>query len=221
MLSKSIPVDREISINPNYTFNCKISSKGILEFTSHILCEISGYEEYELIDEPLTSLAHPDMPNLFFEVLTERLAKKKPMRLFVKLLAKDGRYYWLMMDFYTKTDQNEVILAHYSKSVAASQNAIHKLQPLYKILSKIEDKTENTKASRRYLVGYLEERNLNYDQLIKELILPQVKDEYPQHNTASLKENNTQNIDLTTFENTEQIAPVVKKKKSMFRRIFG
>ncbi len=221
MLSKSTPVDREISVNPNYTFNCKISSQGILEFTSHILCEISGYEEYELIDEPLISLAHPDMPNLFFEVLTERLAKSQPMHLFAKLMAKDGRYYWLMMDFSTKLDQNGAILAHYSKSIAASPSVVHKLQSLYKILSKIENKTGNTKASRRYLVGYLEERNLNYDQLIKELLLPQVKDEYTQYNTASLKENNTQNIDVDTFENMEQIVPVVKIKKSLFRRIFG
>ena len=239
MLSKPIPVDREININPNYSFNCKISSKGTLEFTSHILCEISGYEEYELINEPLISLAHPNMPKILFEVLTERLAKSQPMRLFMKLMAKDGRYYWLMMDFYTKSDQDGVILAHYSESVAAPQYATHKLQPLYKILSKIEEKTGNTKASRRYLVGFLEDRNLNYDQLIKELSSAQVeykndtasqfvsKEIQPQDKTQEihhLKENHVNynnNIDLSSFDENPHKTTAVVKKKSLFRRIFG
>lgn len=229
MLSESAPIDREININPNNIFNFKYSSEGIIEFVSHILCEVSGYEEYELINQPLISLTHPGMPKILFEILTERLTNKKPMRLFVKLLAKDGRYYWLMMDFYTKSDQDDNILGHYSTGVIAPQYAVHKLQHLYKILSKIEDKTRNTKVSRRYLVGFLEERDLNYNQLIKELSTSKTfsKEVTPENNKLdtfyvkekSINHNNSMNYSFF-YENSQKRAPVVKRK-SLFKRIFG
>jgi PAS domain S-box-containing protein len=177
------PSNREININPSAVFNCKINPEGIIDYANHQFCEVSGYEEYELIGEKMDIFRHPDMPQVFFEVLMERLQKKEPMRIIAKLISKDKRYFWLMIDFETKSDKEGNIIAHYSTSRVAPQYSIHRVDTLNNILAKIESKTGNTKASRRYLVGFLEERNLTYNQYVEELCKPHPEFENPQTNT--------------------------------------
>ncbi len=161
--------DREININPTDVFNLKINPEGFIDYANHRFCEVSGYEEYELIGEPLDILKHPDMPQLFFEVLNERLHKREPMRMFIKFQSKDGRPFWVLMDFETKTDNNDNIVAHYAKGKAAPRYGVFKMESLNKILTKIESKTHSTDASKRYLIGYLEERKMTYNKYIDEI----------------------------------------------------
>lgn len=230
-----IPIDKEISISKNASFNCKISADGIIEYANHQFCEVSGYEEFDLIGESMLLLRHPDMPMLFFNILMERLEKKEPMRIIAKFLAKDGRYFWLNVDFTTKTNEEGEIIAHYSNSKPAPLYAVHKMNALHKILSKIEDKTGDFEASKRYIIGFLEERNMSYNQYIKELTAGHAEYEqtfnsnvYSQRNTSSESPFN-QNIDFDLsldnqeFENKtakpEAMKP--KKKKSLLKKVFG
>ncbi len=228
--------DREISINPSSLLNCKINNEGIIEYVNQQFCEICGYEEFEIIGESIEKLRHPDMPKIFFEVLRERLAKRESMRLIAKFLAKDGRYYWLMTDFDTKVNNAGEVQAHYNRSIAAPSFAVHKISSIYKILSKIEAKTGNTKTSERYLVGFLEERNLTYNEYIEDLCVSRLEYENPpiaQPNVSQQSQSPFQNqsfntnIDLlhsnsnvlATKPEPEPEAP--NKKKSLFQRIFG
>ncbi len=223
------PIDKEITIRPSMIFNCKISPEGKIDYANHQFCEISGYEEYELIGEPMHMFRHPDMPEVFFEILIERLQKKEPMRLFAKFLAKDGRYFWLMIDFETKVDKEGNILAHYSTSKAAPLYAVHKIASLHDILSKIEEKTGNTEASKRYLIGFLEERNMTYNQFVEELSVSHPEYEKP-FQPAYTAPNNTINqglaynssFDLTgDFATNKQNWQEQKKKKTLLKKLFG
>lgn len=223
------PLDREISINPNAVLNCKINSDGIIEYVNQQFCEISGYEEFEIIGESIEKLRHPDMPKIFFETLSERLTKKESMRLLAKFLAKDGRYYWLMSDFDTKLGPASEIIAHYNRSVAAPSYAVHKISSIYKILSKIEAKTGNTKTSERYLIGFLEERGITYNEFVDTLIATQPVYE----NTVNNQLENSQrsqspfpnqqhsNVDLLHTSTNVVNQKETVKKKSLFQRIFG
>lgn len=225
-----IPTDREISINPSSLLNCKINSDGVIEYVNQQFCEISGYEEFEIIGESIEILRHPDMPKIFFEVLKERLAKKESMRLIAKFLAKDGRFYWLLTDFDTKLSNTGEIIAHYNRSTSAPSYAIHNINSIYKILSKIEAKTGNTKTSERYLVGFLEERNMTYNEYIEDLISSRPEYEnkvinQPESSQQSRSpfqnQNNNTNVDLLHTTNNVNSRPETEKKKSLFQRIFG
>lgn len=226
------PTDREISINPASILNCKINNDGVIEYVNQQFCEISGYEEFEIIGESIDKLRHPDMPRIFFDVLKERLAKKESMRMIAKFLAKDGRYYWLMTEFDTKVSSTGEVLAHYNRSVAAPSYAVHKISSIYKILSKIEAKTGNTKTSERYLVGFLEERNLTYNEFIEDLSTsrPEYENKVTmQPETTQRSQDPFQNqsfntdVDLLHTNNTLETTREKKteKKKSLFQRIFG
>jgi len=227
------PSNREISISPSAVFSCKISPEGTIDYANHQFCEISGYEEYELIGESMDIFRHPEMPMVFFEVLMERLQKKEPMRIIAKFLAKDKRYFWLMIDYETKSDKEGNIIAHYSTSTAAPQYAIHRVDALYNILAKIENKTGDTKASKRYLIGFLEERNLTYNQYVEELCKTHPEFDNPQINTfkrqivqseqtlPKAKPVNRIEKPLSYTPKSEFIQKPKPKQKSLLKRLFG
>lgn len=226
---KQSPIDKEISINPTASFNWKISPDMLIDYANHHFCEVSGFEEFELIGETIEKIRHPEMPKVILEVLYERLEKKEPMRVITKILAKDGRYFWLMVDFSTKVDKSGEIIAHYGVSKIAPQYAVHKIKALYKILAKIEEKTESSEASKRYLIGFLEERNLNYNKYIEELSISHPEYEKPfQQQTfsqrAALQTEPSKSFNNFGFDSslaTKRPEKKVPKKKSLLKKVFG
>lgn len=237
-----LPVDREINVNPSSNLLCKINAEGIIEYVNHAFSELSGYEEFEIIGESMDILRHPDMPDVIYEVLKERLEKKEPIQLLNKMLAKDGRYFWLLSSFETKISNEDEIIAHFSHSIAAPSYTVHKISSLYKILSKIESKSKDTVVSKRYLIGFLEERNLSYNQFIEELNVNQPEYEKPfqQQQSAFSRSTDTpkksvndhldamsynSNLDLSNIKKkktpVQESSKTPKKKRSLFKRIFG
>jgi len=235
------PVDREINIHQSAVLSCKINADGIIEYVNPSFSEASGYEEFEIIGESMDILRHPDVPQVIYDVLKERLEKKDPIRLVTKQLAKDGRYFWVLSDFESRINDAGNLIAHYSHSVAAPTYAVHKINTLYKILSKIESKTGNTEVSKRYLIGFLEERNLNYNQFIEELSASHPEYEKPfQQQKIQQDFTNNSNVEIndshlnsmnhkanfevssaSKIDSTSQNIPKSKKKKSLFMRVFG
>jgi len=220
------PSETEVNINPSAVFiNCKMSTIGDIEYANHQFCDISGYEEYELIGESMESLCHIDMPKIIFQVLFERLQKKEPIRILVKFTAKENRFFWLMTDFKTKVDEEGKIVAHYASSRPAPRYVIHEIETLYKILSKIEEKTEGTEDSRRYLVGFLEEKKSSYNQFITELISGNLESKqsfdeegYP---IQEIPSNKTNKKELHTNDFKVQDKTTNPNQRSLLKKLFG
>lgn len=228
------PIDREIKVNPSLVLMCKINKDGIIEYINHAFSEISGYEEFEIIGEPMDLLRHPDMPMVIYEMLKERFESKEPVRLLNKILAKDGRYFWVITDFETKTNDEGNVVAHYSHSFAAPIYAVHKVDSLYKILSNIELKSGSIEVSKRYLVGFLEERNLTYNQFMEELSVnrPEFEETFPTNDFIAgrpqpiskapqeMSFNQRPNVTLNTLSQQAKTEKP-KKQKSLLKKVFG
>jgi PAS domain S-box-containing protein len=228
-----LPIDREIKVNPSAVLMSKINKDGIIEYINHSFSEISGYEEFELIGESMDVLRHPDMPKVIINMLQENFEKNKSTRLINKVLAKDGRYFWLISDFESKTNENNVV-ALYGHCFAAPSFAIHKVESLYKILSNIEMKSHNTDSSKRYLVGFLEERNMSYNQFMEDLSItrPEFEENFPTKEfiaarpqpierivpAASIQTNSNSNKNIQPNQ-----SPIEKpkKNKSILKQVFG
>ena len=68
---------------------------GIITYANETFCEISGYEESELIGKSHSIVRHPDMPSSVFTDLWETIKSKKQWTGIVKNLRKDTGYYWV------------------------------------------------------------------------------------------------------------------------------
>ena len=67
-----------------------------IRYGNSVFTRISAYEEHELIGVPHNVIRHPHMPRGFFHIFWEYLKSNKTVTGYVKNLAKDGRYYWVL-----------------------------------------------------------------------------------------------------------------------------
>ena len=68
---------------------------GHITYANETFCEISGYEEEELIGQPHNIVRHPDMPSAMFKDLWDTLQNKEQWIGVVKNLRKDKGHYWV------------------------------------------------------------------------------------------------------------------------------
>ncbi len=164
------PRDEEIILDPKRYIVSKTDEKGVIEYGNDYFVEISGYKEAELIDRPHNIIRHPDMPKVVFKMLWDRISKRENMVSLVKNMAKDGRYYWVLADVEPKIDPTtSKIIGYTAYRKAAPRKAIEAIEPIYKKLKEIEEKS-GMEAAEKYFKGYLEDKNMTYDQFINTLI---------------------------------------------------
>lgn len=70
--------------------------KGLILSGNEVFTRISGYSNEDLIGAPHNIIRHPDMPRCVFQLLWNEIEAGRPIAAYVKNLAKDGAYYWVM-----------------------------------------------------------------------------------------------------------------------------
>jgi len=90
------PVDEEIKFKFEELFFSTTDAIGNILTGNDVFVKISQYSRDELIGSPHNIIRHPDMPKIVFKVLWDYIQAGKPVAAYVKNLAKDGRYYWVL-----------------------------------------------------------------------------------------------------------------------------
>ena len=70
--------------------------RGVIQLGNAIFVRVSGYPEAQLLGSPHNLIRHPDMPRAAFRLVWRRLLAGRPVVAYVKNLAADGRYYWVV-----------------------------------------------------------------------------------------------------------------------------
>jgi aerotaxis receptor len=68
---------------------------GKITYANETFCEISGYDENELIGKSHNIVRHPDMPSAAFEELWNTIKSGKQWVGIVKNMRKDKGFYWV------------------------------------------------------------------------------------------------------------------------------
>ena len=137
---RPLPKNQEIRLDPKRYIVSKTDAKGVITYGNDYFVEISGYTESELIKQPHNMIRHPDMPKVVFKLMWDRIQTGKQIMAVVKNLAKDGRYYWVVTEFESKTDKltNEII-GYTAFRKAGPKDAVKIVEPLYnKLVSRIQ-----------------------------------------------------------------------------------
>ena len=171
MIYRPIAIDQEIKFNKKKFIVSKTDSKGYILFVNKNLCDISGYEEEALVGSPHNVLRHPDMPQSIFFLIWNSLLRGEHVSAVLKNLAKSGEYYWVVVDFDVKKDKEGNIKSFTAFQMAAPRQVINTIEELYETMLKIEKK-HGMEGSLSYLESFLEEKKLNYDTFLDELIKP-------------------------------------------------
>jgi len=70
--------------------------KGHIQRANKVFQRIAGYSWDELHGKPHNVVRPPDMPRIVFQLLWDYIQSGRPVVAYVKNLAQDGRYYWVV-----------------------------------------------------------------------------------------------------------------------------
>ncbi|MGP1527938.1 MAG: PAS domain-containing protein [Campylobacter sp.] len=166
---KPVPRDEMIVMDSKRYIVSKTDSKGFITYANDYFCEISGYEQRELLGQPHNIVRHPDMPRVCFKLMWDTIKQGKDFKALVKNLAKDGRYYWVFTKFETQYHpQTKEIIGYVAYRKAASEKAIKAIEPVYEKMLEYE-KIGGMDASAKFLTDTLSEKKLSYNEYIDKL----------------------------------------------------
>ncbi|MEN8251192.1 MAG: PAS domain-containing protein [Bacteroidota bacterium] len=164
------PIDEEIIIPDDKVLISVTDPKGVITEANDIFSEVSGYSEDELVGSYHNLIRHPDMPKTMFKIVWDHIMDMENVMAVIKNLAKDGRYYWVVTDFVTKVDENGNVINYTAYRRPVNDNVKNAVIPLYKALCAIED-FSGMEAGVKFINEYFEERGINYDEMVEELIV--------------------------------------------------
>jgi PAS domain S-box-containing protein len=90
------PTALERSFALDELFFSTTDRKGIIRSGNRVFARVSAYDADELLGAPHNIIRHPDMPRAVFDLLWDYLGADRPIAAFVKNMARDGAYYWVL-----------------------------------------------------------------------------------------------------------------------------
>jgi PAS domain S-box-containing protein len=168
---RPLPINKAVPLNSKKIIVSKTDRYGKIQYVNEYFCEVTGYEEGEVMGVPHNIVRHPDMPQAVFYLMWQTIKQGDNITAIVKNLAKSGEYYWVTTDFEIIRSNSGEIIGYIAYRRPATKMAISGVEELYEKLLKIEKKN-GMEQSLLYLQGFLEVRHLTYHELMEELIKP-------------------------------------------------
>jgi PAS domain S-box-containing protein len=103
---------------------------------------MSSYTEEELLGANHNIIRHPDMPKIVFKLLLDTVQAGKEIFAYVKNMAEDGSYYWVLANVTPSYDLKRNIIGYYSVRRKPFREAINKIAPIYQALINAKKQAE-------------------------------------------------------------------------------
>ena len=157
----------ELTIDEHEVIVSHTDAKGKIQYANSVFCKYAGYEMEELVGQPHNIIRHPDMPKAVFKLFWSRVLNGEPIYAYVKNRKKNGDYYWVkgFTIPIMKNGQVSHILSYRKRISDFQRDTIAKL---YADLVAYE-RSHSVDESLNYLVNYLDERNMTYDEMVDRL----------------------------------------------------
>ena len=163
---------REIS-GYQSVFSCT-DPRGVILVGNAAFQRASGYREDEVVGRPHSIVRHPDTPRAIFLMIWAELHEGVPVVAYLKNLAKDGRFYWVLAVFSKGRD------GYLSVRIKPTSEMLATIEPIYAQMRAIETQWErdndpqmgmleavdflNSELKRR---GYRDYRSFMHETLLR------------------------------------------------------
>ena len=164
-MNRPTPLNREFTFKDNEFIVSKTDTNGKIIYCNETFIDISAYDESELLGKPHNIIRHPDMPRTIFKFLWKTISQGKEIFAYVKNLRKDGGYYWVYAHVTPTYDDTGKIKGYHSVRRKPRSDALEKIEPIYKSLIE-KERSNGLEAGINFLMNYLEERKVEYDEFI-------------------------------------------------------
>lgn len=164
------PVDKLLEWDKSKILVLKTDTLGKIEYANQAFLDVSGYESIDILDKPFDIVRHPDMTVTVQKWVLVEIMQGIEANVIVKCLAKSGKYFWALLDYKINMKADGTIANVTIKFQGLNMSVVNNhIIPLYKQLYLIE-KNKGLEAGKKYLRGFLEERNRTFDEFTRNLI---------------------------------------------------
>lgn len=95
-LKKITPIAQERPFGIGELFFSTTDKAGVIRYGNEVFSRIAGYALPEMVGKPHNLIRHPDMPRAVFRLVWDYLQRGRTVAGYVKNMASDGRYYWVL-----------------------------------------------------------------------------------------------------------------------------
>ncbi len=146
----------------------KTDTRGVITYGNELFIQMSGYSEEELLGAPHNLIRHPDMPRAVFKLLWETLATRQEVFAYVKNLARDGSFYWVLANVTPSYDLKGEVIGYHSVRRKPDAEALKSVKPLYKQMIEAEQ-SGGVEAGTKVLTDLLQTKGVSYEEFILSL----------------------------------------------------
>lgn len=167
------PVAESREFGLNELFFSITDLKSRIKYGNPVFTRISGYEQGDLFGATHNIVRHPDMPRCVFKLLWDYIESGRTIAAYVKNMAADGRYYWVLA-LVTPCEGG-----YLSVRLKPSSQLFAAVESIYAETLAIETQHEKATENRRtameaglqFLVGKLTEAGFeNYDAFMRKAL---------------------------------------------------
>lgn len=119
--------------------------KGRIQRANDVFERIAAYSWAELSNKPHNIIRHPDMPRIVFQILWDYIQSGRPVVAYVKNLAHDGRYYWVVA--LVTPAEGGYLSVRFKPTSPIRDKIEHLYKELRAIEAAIEDQSNDRKAA--------------------------------------------------------------------------
>ncbi len=170
------PKNIESEFKPEEMFFSTTDLKGIILSCNDVFVKISKYEIEDLIGKPHNIIRHPDMPKAVFKLLWDYIQSGRPIVAYVKNLAKDGSYYWVIAAVIPIQDSEGNNIKYLSIRIKPTSEVFELVPKIYKEVLQVE-KEKGLEASIDRLLEILKENGFkDYDSFMTYALNKEIED---------------------------------------------
>ena len=137
------PLAREQRLEPDELFFSTTDRKGVIRSGNEVFHRVSRYSRSEMVGKAHNLVRHPDMPRAVFQTLWDGIGAGRPVAAFVKNLAGDGTFYWVLALVIPTSD------GYLSIRLSPSSPLFDAARRIYPQVRKAEEEAENGDPRRR------------------------------------------------------------------------
>jgi PAS domain S-box-containing protein len=147
----------------------KTDLQGHITYGNRIFIEFSGFTEDELLGTQHNIIRHPDMPRAIFQGMWDTIQAGRECFAYVKNMAKDGSYYWVLANVTPSYDHNGRVVGYFSVRRKPKDDGVSYFTDLYRTMLAAERQAgahDAIPASTKILDALLAEKGATYEQLV-------------------------------------------------------
>lgn len=95
-MNKVLPTQNESPFGFHEFFFSTTNPRGVIRYGNDVFVRVSFYPKEKILGAPHSLIRHPDMPRSVFKVFWDMLKANKAIAAYVKNMAANGSFYWVL-----------------------------------------------------------------------------------------------------------------------------